>query len=40
VLAVASLAMDPAVSTSAELMYQGKMPSATQLKQNPDILSY
>lgn len=31
-MAVASLAMDPVVSTSAELMYQGRMPTATQLR--------
>lgn len=32
VLAVCSLAMDPVVSTSAELMFQGKMPMASQLR--------
>jgi len=32
VLAVASLNHDPTVSQSAELMYQGKMPSGTQLR--------
>ena len=32
VLAVCSLAMDPVVSTSAELIFQGKMPTASQLR--------
>lgn len=32
VLAVSSLNFDPAVSTAAELMYQGRMPSGSQIK--------
>ncbi len=32
VLAVSSLNFDPAVSKAAELMYQGRMPSGTQIK--------
>ena len=32
VLAVCSLNSDPVVSQAAELMFQGKMPSASQLR--------
>ena len=32
VLAVCSMNADPAVSTAAELMYQGKMPSGDEIK--------
>jgi len=40
VLAVASLNHDPTVSQSAELMYQGKMPSGTQLRENTDLKAH
>ncbi|XP_003386312.1 PREDICTED: apoptosis-inducing factor 3-like [Amphimedon queenslandica] len=40
VMAVCSLAMDPVVSTSAELMYQGKMPTGSQLRDNPDLQTH
>ena len=32
VLAVCSMNMDPVVSKSAELMYQGKMPSGDEIR--------
>jgi NADPH-dependent 2,4-dienoyl-CoA reductase/sulfur reductase-like enzyme len=40
VLAVCSLNSDPVVSQAAELMFQGKMPSASQLRKNPKLSSH
>lgn len=39
VLAVSSMGADPAVAKAAELMYQGKMYSADEIRSNPGILS-
>lgn len=40
VLAVCSLNSDPVVAQAAELMYQGKMPSGSQLKEDPKLSSH
>ncbi|XP_064382581.1 apoptosis-inducing factor 3-like [Halichondria panicea] len=40
VMAVSSLNFDPVVSQCAELMYQGRMPSGAQLRDNPDVAAY